>query len=210
MAPIPTSALSPSKNPVLLVHGIGDTHRVFEPMTAYLSDRGWSVHTLDLVPNRGEVGLDQLALQVRDYVTAYLAEQPFDLLGFSMGGIVSRYYLQRLGGLQPVQRFITLSSPHNGTLTAYARNRPGVKQMRPGSDLLQDLNRTLTDLEQVQFTSLWTPYDLMILPAHSSRLPVGQMGTIPALAHPLMLRDRRSLEAVATTLSTPLSTKVEA
>ncbi len=200
MLSVTTPALSSSKNPVLLIHGIGDTHRVFQSMAAYLSDRGWSVHHLDLVPNRGEVGLDQLALQVRDYVAIHLPQQPFDLVGFSMGGIVSRYYLQRLGGLQQVQRFITLSSPHNGTLTAYARNRPGVKQMRPGSDLLQDLNSTLAELKQVQFTSLWTPYDLMILPAHSSRLPVGQMGTIPALAHPLMLRDRRSLEAVASIL----------
>ncbi|NJN20738.1 MAG: triacylglycerol lipase [Leptolyngbya sp. RL_3_1] len=190
-----------SKNPVLLIHGIGDTHRVFQTMATYLGDRGWPIHTLDLVPNLGEVGLDQLALQVRDYVAMHLTEQPFDLLGFSMGGIVSRYYLQRLGGLQQVQRFITLSSPHNGTITAYARNRPGVKQMRPGSDFLQGLNSTVHELAQVQFTSLWTPYDLMILPAYSSRLPVGQMGQIPALAHPLMLRDRRSLAAVATALS---------
>jgi triacylglycerol lipase len=199
MAPVTT----PSKNPVLLIHGIGDTQRVFQTMKAYLGDRGWPVHGLDLVPNRGEVGLDQLALQVRDYVATHLAEQPFDLLGFSMGGLVSRYYLQRLGGLVQVQRFITLSSPHHGTLIAYARNRPGVKQMRPGSDFLRDLNSTVNELAQVQFTSLWTPYDLMILPAHSSRLPVGQMGQIPALAHPLMLRDRRSLEAVENHLSAP-------
>ena len=195
--------MASSKNPVLLIHGIGDTHRVFDKMAAYLGDRAWSVHSLDLVPNRGEVGLDQLALQVRDYVARDLADQPFDLIGFSMGGIVSRYYLQRLGGLKQVQRFITLSSPHNGTWTAYARHRPGVKQMRPNSDFLNDLNGTLTDLEQVQFTSLWTPYDLMILPAHSSRLSVGTMGQIPALAHPLMLRDRRSLEAVENRLSIP-------
>jgi triacylglycerol lipase len=195
--------MTANKNPVLLIHGIGDTHRVFQAMTVYLRDRGWPIHALDLVPNRGEVGLDQLALQVRDYAATHLAEQPFDLLGFSMGGIVSRYYLQRLGGLSQVQRFITLSSPHNGTFIAYARNRPGVKQMRPGSDFLSDLNGTVNELAQVQFTSLWTPYDLMILPAHSSRLPVGQMGQIPALAHPLMLRDRRSLAVVAAALNTP-------
>ncbi len=189
------------QNPVLLIHGIGDTQRVFDPMTTYLRDRGWPVHRLDLVPNKGELGLDQLALQLCDYVNAHLADRPFDLLGFSMGGIVSRYYVQRLGGLLKVQRFITLSAPHNGTVMGYFRRRPGVMQMRPGSAFLRDLNSTLEDLEQVQFTSLWTPYDLMILPPHSSRLPVGTMGQIPALAHPLMLRDRRCLEAVAAALS---------
>lgn len=192
------------QNSVLLVHGIGDTQRVFDPIATYLRDRGWAVHCLDLKPNKGQIGLDQLALQICEYVEAHLSDRPFDLLGFSMGGIVSRYYLQRLGGLLKVQRFITLSSPHNGTLIAYARQRPGVKQMRPGSAFLRDLNSTLEDLQRVQFTSLWTPYDLMIVPAHSSRLPVGEMGQIPALAHPLMLRDRRVFEAVAAALSRPL------
>ena len=195
------------RNPILLIHGIGDTQRVFDAMVAYLRDRGWAIHCLDLEPNQGQMGLDQLALQICKYVEAHLSDRPFDLLGFSMGGIVSRYYLQRLGGLLKVQRFITLSSPHNGTFTAYARQRPGVKQMRPGSAFLRDLNSTLEDLQQVQFTSLWTPYDLMIVPAHSSRLPLGQMGQIPVLAHPLMLRDRRVFEAVATALSRPITTQ---
>jgi triacylglycerol lipase len=190
------------KNPVLLVHGIGDTHRVFSTLAPYLGDRGWPIHLIDLIPNRGEAGLDQLATQICDYVATHLGDRPFDLVGFSMGGIVGRYYVQRLGGLLKVQRFITLSSPHRGTLTAYARQRPGVKHMRPGSSFLRDLNSTLEDLERVQFTSLWTPYDLMILPAHSSRLPVGQHRQIPALAHPLMLRDERVMAAVAKALST--------
>lgn len=192
------------KNPVLLIHGIGDTQRVFDSMATYLGDRGWVTHRLDLVPNNGAVGLDVLALQVRDYVNTHLAAGPFDLLGFSMGGIVSRYYVQRLGGLLKVQRFITLSAPHRGTVLAYGRQTPGVRQMRPTSAFLRDLNSTLAvDLAQVQFTSLWTPWDLMILPATSSRLPVGQMAQFPVVAHPLMLRDRRVLAAVATALEEP-------
>jgi len=36
-------------------------------------------------------------VKVANYVAANFApEQPFDLVGFSMGGIVSRYYVQRL------------------------------------------------------------------------------------------------------------------
>ena len=109
--------MAPPKNPVLLIHGIGDTFRVFDRMMAYLSDRNWTdIHTLNLVPNNGDVGLDQLAEQVKAYIDTHMPHaEPIDLLGFSMGGIVSRYYVQRLGGSQRVQRFITLSSPHNGT-----------------------------------------------------------------------------------------------
>jgi triacylglycerol lipase len=196
------------KHPVLLIHGIGDTERVFDKMVRYLRDRGWTaVHTLNLAPNNGDIGLDVLALQIQDYVNRYLASAPaFDLIGFSMGGLVSRYYVQRLGGLERVRHFLTLSTPHNGTWMGYLRHNVGVSQMRPQSPFLNDLNSTVHDLQQVNFTSLWTPYDLIIVPANSSYLPVGSMVQVPVLAHPLMLTDPRSLETVAQVLAgEPLS-----
>ena len=185
--------------PVLLIHGIDDTITVFDVLSDYLRDRGWpAVHALDLLPNNGDVGLDQLAAQVHDYVEQQLSDAPhIDLVGFSMGGLVGRYYLQRLGGLQRVRRFVTLSSPHNGTWTAYLRSNLGVSQMRPNSEFLQDLNATVEELAQVEFASIWTPYDLMIVPPESSRLPVGTMRQLPVLAHPFMVSDERSLAMVA-------------
>ncbi|MGF1523130.1 MAG: esterase/lipase family protein [Leptolyngbyaceae cyanobacterium] len=194
--------MASSPNPILLIHGIDDTVRVFDRMVAYLRDRNWTdIHAINLVPNNGDVGLDQLAEQVKTYVDTRMSHAAkIDLLGFSMGGIVSRYYIQRLGGLQRVQRFLTLSSPHNGTLTAYVRWNSGVRHMRPDSPFLKDLNQSVHQLEQVDFTSLWTPYDLMIVPANSSQLPVGRTRTLPVLLHPFMLTDPRSLAAVAEAL----------
>jgi triacylglycerol lipase len=83
-----------SRNPLLLLHGIWDTSRLFNRLKKYLEERGWRVHALDLVPNNAETGLEVLAAQVQEYVErSFPAEQPIDLLGFSMGGIVARYYL---------------------------------------------------------------------------------------------------------------------
>lgn len=193
---------NPSKNPVLLVHGIDDTQAVFTSMVQYLRDRGWPVHCIDLVPHNGDVGLDQLATQIQRYVESALPpKQLLDIVGFSMGGLVSRFYVQRLGGLQRVQRLVTVASPHNGTWTAYFRWNAGAAQMRPGSPFLTELNQSVQDLEQVSVTSLWTPFDLMIVPPPSSRLPVGEEITLPVLAHPLMLTDPRSLSAIAAALS---------
>ncbi|MEJ1936221.1 triacylglycerol lipase [Nostoc sp. NIES-2111] len=190
------------RNPVLLVHGITDTEVVFNQMAVYLRQLGWTVHTLNLVPNNGEAPLDVLAQQVVDYVDAAIdAEQPFDLVGFSMGGIVSRHYVQRLGGIHRVQRFVTISSPHHGTVVAYASKLPGCVQMRPNSLFLQELNRDVQMLEQLNFTSIWTPYDLMIIPTNSSRMPVGKELIIPVGLHSWMLTDYRSLSAVAATLA---------
>ncbi|WP_413199017.1 esterase/lipase family protein [Nostoc piscinale] len=192
-------------NPVLLIHGIGDTETVFRKMRGYLQEKGWSVYALNLVPNNGEVGLDVLAQQVADYIAAtFEPEQKLDIVGFSMGGIVSRYYVQRLGGIERVQRLITISSPHHGTYIAYGSWRPGCVQMRTHSKFLKDLNSDAVMLKQLNFTSIWTPYDLMIVPANSSQMPIGTEVIIPAASHPWMLTDSRSLAAVATALAEPI------
>jgi triacylglycerol lipase len=190
------------RNPVLLIHGIDDTRAVFQKMAVHLVLQGWSVHSLNLVPNNGDVGLDELAKQVADYVKATFApEQRLDLVGFSMGGIVSRYYVQRLGGINRVQRFITISSPHNGTVVAYGSRRPGCVQMRPDSIFLKDLNSDAEMLKQLNFTSIWTPYDLMIVPANSSQMSVGSEVIVPVPLHPWMLTDPRSLAVVKAALA---------
>lgn len=193
------------RNPVLLIHGINDTAQIFHQMRTYLEGHGWSTHALSLIPNDGTAGLDQLAMQVDHYVTTtFRRSQPIDLLGFSMGGVVCRYYLQRLGGLARVERFITLSAPHQGSLLAYLRWNQGCEQMRPNSAFLQDLNSQLEQLNQVQFTSIWTPFDLMILPATSSSLPIGTEIKVPVLAHAWMVSDPRVLLAVTMALRRPL------
>nr|WP_199319772.1 triacylglycerol lipase [Dolichospermum sp. FACHB-1091] len=194
------------QNPVLLVHGINDTGAVFDKMALYLRQRGLSVYTVDLVPNNGAEVLDKLAQQVANYINAiFTPEQPLDLVGFSMGGIVSRYYIQRLGGIERVQRFISISSPHKGTVIAYGSWLPGCVQMRPNSHFLEDLNSDVQMLKKINFTSIWTPYDLMILPATSSQLGIGKEVTLPVLLHPLMLTDTRSLEIVAEALTSALN-----
>jgi len=199
------------RNPVLLVHGINDTGAIFHKMAPYLTQRGWSVYDLDLVPSNGEVGLDQLAAQVVDYINSTFAlDQPVDLVGFSMGGIVSRYYVQRLGGINRVQRFITLASPHYGTWTAYRYNCPGCIQMRPNSAFLQDLNQDALVLERVNFTSIWTPFDLMIIPSISSKMPVGRDVQVPVLGHAWMVSDHWSLDAVEAALRSPVKCRPQA
>jgi triacylglycerol lipase len=193
------------QNPVLLVHGINDTGAVFNKMAFYLRQQGLSVYTVDLIPNNGSEVLEKLAQQVANYVNdTFEAAQLLDIVGFSMGGIVSRYYIQRLGGINKVQRFITISSPHKGTIIAYGTWLAGAVQMRPNSDFINDLNADFKMLKQLNFTSIWTPYDLMILPATSSRLGIGKEVTIPVILHPLMLTDTRTLTIVADALREPV------
>ncbi len=194
-----------TKNPVVLVHGLNDTARIFQPMTESLEKLGWSVHSFDMVPSNGDCRLQELGHQLAKFVRGTLPiDQPFDLVGFSMGGLVSRYYLQRLGGIDRVDRFVSIASPHFGTLTAFGTQRPGCVQMRPGHPFLNDLNRDLLMLRQINFTSIWTPMDLMIMPPISSQMPLGKDVVLPVAFHPWMVTDERGIGAVVAALEESL------
>ncbi|HIK10915.1 MAG TPA: triacylglycerol lipase [Oscillatoriaceae cyanobacterium M33_DOE_052] len=194
------------RNPVLLVHGIWDTGKVFRKLSAHLTELGWSVHALNLSPNNSSVGLDKLAKQVAAFAEERFGPHGnFDLVGFSMGGLVSRYYVQRLGGGDRVQRFVTISSPHHGTLMAYALPLEGTVQMRPQSQFLEDLNADATKtLGKLNFTSIWTKYDAMIVPGSSSEMPVGKNIHLPVLIHRWMVSDRRCFQVITQALSEPI------
>ena len=77
--------------------------------------------------------------------------------------------------------------------------------MRPGSEFLEDLNRDSAMLGRIEFTTIWTPFDLMIVPADSSRLDVGRSIRVNVAAHPLMIRDRRVLDLVHRLLTESVS-----
>lgn len=190
-----------NRPPVVLVHGIWNTAAIFNPLSAHLRAAGWSVHTLSMTPNNGDAPLEALAEQVANFVDHTLpAQQLFHLIGFSMGGLISRYYVQRLGGLARVQKFITISTPHNGTILATGGYRPGVKQMRPGSAFLKDLNKDVQQLKATEFYAFWTPFDLLILPPWSSDLGVGKVTRLSIPSHNRMIQHPKGLSAIAAAL----------
>ena len=182
---------------VVFVHGIFHFINIYKKMAAFLRNHGFRTFTPSLSPSTGKIGLDKLALQLKTYIDENIpAEEKFYLVGFSMGGLICRYYLQRLDGMKRVDRFISISTPHHGTKRAYLIANTGCKQMRPGSDFLNDLNSDVQKLEEVKVVSIWSPYDLTIRPASSSRLPIGEENTIPVLLHPLMVHDKRVFKAI--------------
>jgi triacylglycerol lipase len=186
-----------ARNPVLLVHGFCDSARSMKIMQRWLEKHGWKVFSVDLVPSDGRASLEELALQLATYVNQTIPNySKIDIVGFSMGGLVSRYYVQRLNGAARVERLITISAPHHGTWLAYLSQRPGCREMRPTSALLNSLNNDLDSLRRIRFMSVWTPLDLMIIPASSSRLPVGHEQKTWIVAHRLMILQGTSLRRI--------------
>jgi triacylglycerol lipase len=201
---LPLEVAAAERNPVLLIHGIDDTRAVMEPLGTYLEARGWRSFAFDMTPSNGQVGFDALARQVEQQVATIQAQtgaSKVDVVGFSLGGMVARYYLQTMGGAPAVERFVTISSPHHGSWTAYLRWNALGEELRPGSPIYRRLNGDLSALSKVRHTVIWTPFDLMIVPSWSSQLPGAREVRIPVILHPLMLRDERCFQAVAEALS---------
>lgn len=172
----------------MLVHGIMDRGRIFRPLQSVLADAGIASSAPNLVPNHGAAPLEVLAAQLAEHVEEHVpAHRSVHLLGFSMGAIVARYYLQTLGGIARTAQFISVCAPHRGTHWSWLGPLPAMRQMRPGSAFLTRLNDDLDTLTQRPLTCYWTPFDLVIVPAISSTLPIGTNVRIDSMCHQCIL-----------------------
>lgn len=192
--------------PVLLVHGLWDSLLRIDPLIQGLRTRGiTSVRGFDLHPSSGHAPISELARQVAQQADALRAEtnaQRIDILGFSMGALAARCYLQQAGGRDHVRRFISISGPHAGTWTAFALPFPGIRDMRPQSALLQTLEAEPDPFGAVEVHCIYTPFDLMIVPAKSGILRnATSVHRIPIPLHRWMIRDPRVLDLTARLLA---------
>ncbi|MBE3037793.1 MAG: lipase [Chloroflexi bacterium] len=191
--------------PVLLVHGIDDNHTRLSRISAALLAHGFApVSAMDIIPPDGSISIESMGEQVLNAVhqLQQTAHSPkVDIVAYSMGALAVRHFLQRQGGQALVRRFISIAGPHHGTLTAYMRHGKAIRQMRPGSDLIRDLNNDRAPWGNVEVFSFWTPLDLTIIPATSALLRGARNRSFFVPVHPLMVYDRRVITAVQQTLA---------
>ncbi len=179
---------------VVLVHGFLDSGRIMGSLARHLDGDGHHCLVPSLKPSDGRAGLPAMARQLQEFLDGKLDEgERFALVGFSMGTLISRYYLQELDGHRRVEAFFSIRGPHDGTWTAYLYPGEGVRQMRPGSSFLRSLDDSTHRLESLPVTCYWTPFDLMIIPAGSCRWSRGEEVCIPSLVPRWMVSDRRLL-----------------
>lgn len=191
--PLETRVANP-RGRIVLVHGFLENGAAFSSLRKRLEALGYDCLVPKLRPSDGRGGLEALAEGLkRDIDAAYGKHEAIRVVGFSMGGIVSRYYLQKLGGAARCERFFTISSPHKGTHAAWIYPSKGALQMRPGSSFLKDLDDSEAMLGSIRVVSYRTPLDLVILPASSSVWQRAENVDFPVLLHPLMLSSPKVL-----------------
>jgi triacylglycerol lipase len=157
--------------PILLAHGIIDNHTVFTLMRRQLLRRGftriqhfsYSPLTLDVRSTAERLGKEIEALCEES------GSEQIHVIGHSLGGLIARYYIQRLGGDQRVHTCVTLGTPHEGTVAARLLPWPLVKQVRPDSDLMAELAEPAPGC-RTRFVAFYSDVDQLIVPQRRARI----------------------------------------
>jgi pimeloyl-ACP methyl ester carboxylesterase len=157
--------------PILLLHGMVDNRSIFTLLRRALRRRGfgriWTMnyhvltHDLRAAARRLERTVESICEQ-----TGY---ERIHVVGHSMGGIVARYYVQRMGGDERVHTLVTLGSPHEGTAAARLLPRGVAKQLRPSSEIIEELARPAPGC-RTRFVAFWSDLDVLIAPKDSARI----------------------------------------
>ncbi len=189
---------------LVLVHGLWDTPRIFQKLLESIDTDLVSVFTPYLPHDGGKISIAHLARDLETQICyRFGCQQKIDLLGFSMGGLICRFWLQRLGGACRTNNFISVGCPHRGTFTAQLAPAclfAGISEMKRGSLLLNDLNNNYSSLNQVKCSSFFCRWDLMVIPGWQAALPLGTKVSLPALTHKGLITNSQSLSILANSI----------
>lgn len=160
-----------ASTPILLLHGMIDNRMIFTVLTRRLRARGFErVVTLNYSPVTNDIraAAEGLSAQVEALV-ARTGYERIHIVGHSLGGLIARYYVQRLGGDARVHTLVTLGTPHHGTLAAHLMPFQLTRQLRPNSDLYAELNQAAVGC-RTRFVAFWSDLDQLVVPHDNAQL----------------------------------------
>jgi triacylglycerol lipase len=170
-AAVTAAARHGQRYPVLLVQGYLEPGPYFMyGIYRHLQEQGWQVYGINLFPN--VTAAAEQAAKIRDTIAAIRREtgaERVNLVCHSFGGLISRFYIQQLGGARYVDRYVSIATPHHGTLWGAAGLGQACTDMRIGGTFLTALNSRPVD-PSVRYFCIWSRTDPVVLPAESAIL----------------------------------------
>ncbi len=173
---------------VLLVPGYGGGVGGLEQLAARLRSVGrpGRIVTVVALPGdaTGPIAAQAAALGAAATAAVAAGAPSVDVVGYSAGGVVARYWVARLGGARLARRVVTLGSPQHGTDVAALATAlaPGAcpaacQELAPDSALLAGLNRGDETPPGPRWVSIWSAQDQVVTPPSSAGL-VGALDVV--------------------------------
>ena len=188
------------RNPIILIHGLWNTADIFYYITSKLDEIGIEYFAPTLNHEYGMTSIVELTnLLNRLILEKYGYEKELDILGFSMGGIIGRYWIKKFNGFKRTRRFITVGSPHKGTLTSQLVPRypfKGISEMKINSTLLRELSESDYLLRRINCISFFTYWDLMVFPGWRATLNSGEKISLNIYKHKNLIRNPDAIERI--------------
>lgn len=158
--------------PVVLLHGFMDNRSVFVVLRRALTRHGHRhLESLNYSPLTRDIrtAAELLGRHVEE-ICSRTGQSRVDIVGHSLGGLIARYYVQRLGGDRRVRTLVTLGTPHGGTAVAPGAGvHPIVRQMRGGSSVIEELRAPAPGC-RTRFVSFWSEWDQVMVPTRTARV----------------------------------------
>tara|TARA_A100001388_G_scaffold186180_1_gene139825 strand:- start:116 stop:679 length:564 start_codon:yes stop_codon:yes gene_type:complete len=129
----------------------------------------------------------------------YGLDRELDILGFSMGGIIGRYWIQKFNGYKRTRKFLSIGSPHKGTLIAQlVPKHPfrGISEMKINSKFLRELANNDFFLDNVECINFFTHWDLMVFPGWWSNLNFGKKISVKVYKHRNLVRNKSVVQQI--------------
>jgi len=191
--------------PVLLVPGYAEPSWYFMyGIYRDLKKQGWAVEGLNLFPNFASAEEQALKVQARiEQMRQRYGVDKIDLVVHSFGGLISRYYIQEMGGTATVRNLVTIATPHHGTYSAYLGPGESAVQLRPDSDFLKKLNAQGYAYPPVRYTSIWSNVDEIVLPPSNAVMPDSEVHYVPWTGHLTIMFSQRTYGFVRQALLKP-------
>ncbi|WP_269148642.1 esterase/lipase family protein [Carbonactinospora thermoautotrophica] len=188
----------------MLLHGLGSTCAVFAALRRELRNHGFHhVESATYSPliRDARTAAQLLAERVQE-IRERSGQDRIHIVGHSLGGLIARYYVQRLGGDAYVDILITVGTPHQGTHAArLLAPLPVTRQLHPNSPLIHELAAPAPGC-RTRFVAIYSDFDEAIIPARYARIdhPDLQVRNIlvNSIGHLALPRHRSVIRAICT------------
>jgi len=188
------------RNPIILIHGLWNTSSIFSPITSKLDDIGIEYFAPTLEHSYGMTSILDLTYKLNELILEkYGIEKEIDILGFSIGWIIGRLWLQKFYGYRRTKRFISIGSPHKGTFLAQLVPKypfTGISQMKINSKFLRELANNDFFLDDIECINFFTYWDLMVFPGWWTNLNLGRKISVNVYKHRNLVRKKSVVDKI--------------